>query len=557
VTPPHYADESVTLYAGDALDVLRGLPDNSVDSIVTDPPAGIAFMGKAWDGAKGGREQWSAWLAAIMAEALRVTKPGGHALVWALPRTAHWTACGLEDAGWEIRDRITHLFGSGFPKSLDVGKALDRIRDWTLVERLAAEIRRARTEARLSLAEIGQATLDATGGQYGTWYHRGGHMFFETGRSLPSRPEWDQLRSVLPIRPEFADVYEAAGRQVVRETTTNRNGGSWADGADSGMFRTGERVVRETAPATDAARRWDGWGTALKPAAEDWWLCRKPLEGTVAGNVVRWGTGAINVDGCRVATTDVLTGSGTPPLQYGGANSRPFHETAEARGVSQNPAGRWPTNALLDTAAAQQLDRETGVTTSGSRKAGEYGLMGYMGADAAPMPAITGDTGGASRFFPTFAPPDPLPAWKYEPKAPAFERPRVKADGETGRVSGAPRRSGRECNVCGNRTVPPGGAPWPACGHDDWSPFVTEDHSAEHVAHPTVKPLDLIRWLCRLITPPGGVILDCFAGSGTTGEAAVVEGFKAILVEREPAYLPLIVARLSKPIQPDLFGGAA
>jgi hypothetical protein len=506
VTPPHYADESVTLYAGDALDVLRTLPDNSADSIVTDPPAGIAFMGKAWDGAKGGREQWSAWLAAIMTEALRVTKPGGHALVWALPRTAHWTACGLEDAGWEIRDRITHLFGSGFPKSLDVGKALDRIRDWTLVERLAAEIRRARTEARLSLAEIGQATLDATGGQYGTWYHRGGHMFFETGRSLPSRPEWDQLRSVLPIRPEFADVYEAAGRQVVRETTTNRNGGSWADGADSGMFRTGERVVRETAPATDAARQWDGWGTALKPAAEDWWLCRRPLEGTVAGNVVRWGTGAINVDGCRVATTDTLTGSGTPPLQYGGANSRPFHETAEARGVNQNPAGRWPTNAVLDTAAAQQLDRETGTTTSRSGGTTDRRAGGIMGATVEGVRDRTGhdDEGGASRFFPTFAPPDPLPAWKYEPKAPTHERPVV--DGE---------------------------------------------------AHSTVKPLDLIRWLCRLITPPGGTVLDMFAGSGTTGEAAVVEGFRAILVEREPAYLPLIVARLSKPIQPDLFGGVA
>jgi DNA modification methylase len=458
MTSPYYRDESVTLHAGDALDVLRTLPDNSVDAVVTDPPAGIGFMAKEWDDfrrarnpndagrdtvhgrysrsgpeyGRGSRENFSAWLAEIMREALRVTKPGGHALVWALPRTSHWTACGLEDAGWQIRDRISHLFGQGFSKGRDF--------------------------ARLDFA---------------------------------------------------------------------------AQGRD------------------DLAAQWAGWNVALKPGAEDWWLCRRRLEGTVAGNVVRWGTGALNVDGCRIGTEPAFT------ERRGGKSVGGLLNDTDGERVTSGGAGRWPTNALLDTAAAQQLDRETGVTTSGSRKAGEYGLMGYMGADAAPMPAITGDTGGASRFFPTFAPPDPLPAWRYEPKAPAFERPRVKADGATGRVAGAPPRSGRECNMCGNRTVPPGGAPWPACGHDDWSPFVTEDRQPDTVAHPTVKPLDLIRWLCRLVTPPGGVVLDCFAGSGTTGEAAVVEGFRAILVEREPAYLPLIVARLSKPIQPDLFGGVA
>jgi hypothetical protein len=422
VTPPHYRDESVTLYAGDALDVLRTLPDNSADSVVTDPPAGIAFMGKAWDGAKGGREQWSAWLAAIMAEALRVTKPGGHALVWALPRTAHWTACGLEDAGWEIRDRITHLFGSGFPKSLDVGKAIDR----------AAGVEREVVGTKLTGTMAGQSgSLNAANG----W--KGGQEFV-------------------------------------------------------------------TAPATDAARQWDGWHTALKPAAEDWWLCRKPLEGTVAGNVTRWGVGALNIDACRVA-------GDVPATVQGQAASAGTIYGADQRNLREfvpNTAGRWPTNAVLDTAAAVQLDRETGVLTSGvlaahhTRNPKEAGILGAYGS--AEGERGYGDSGGASRFFPTFDPPDPLPAWRYEPKAPTFERPEV--DGER---------------------------------------------------HATVKPLDLIRWLARLITPPGGLILDCFAGSGTTGEAAVVEGFRAILIEREAAYLPLIVARLSKPIQPDLFGGVA
>ena len=115
-----------TLHHGDCLEVLATLPDCLVDAIVTDPPAGIAFMGKAWDRDKGGKAEWVQWMQSVAAQCLRVIKPGGHALVWAIPRTSHWTGDAWEEAGWQVRDKIYHVFGSGFPKSLDVSKAIDK-----------------------------------------------------------------------------------------------------------------------------------------------------------------------------------------------------------------------------------------------------------------------------------------------------------------------------------------------------------------------------------------------------------------------------------------------
>jgi site-specific DNA-methyltransferase (adenine-specific) len=229
----------------------------------------------------------------------------------------------------------------------------------------------------------------------------------------------------------------------------------------------------------------DGRGTALKPAFEPIVVGRKPLAGTVAQNVTEHGTGALNIDGCRIATSDKLTGSGSPPLRFKGANSRPFHETAAPRGANQHEAGRWPANVALDESAAAELDQQSGTRTSGLMRAGtpRANRGGYSG----PMPTATGadtygDIGGASRFF-------------YTAKASADERPEV--DG---------------------------------------------------IRHPTVKPLSLMRWLVRLVTPPGGIVLDPFAGSGTTAEACVLEHLRCIAIEREASYLPLIVARLTKPI---------
>lgn len=394
----HYIDDNVTVHLGDCLDVLRTLPDNSVDAVVTDPPAGISFMSKSWDGDKGGREQWSAWLADIMREALRVTKPGGHAFVWALPRTAHWTACGLEDAGWEIRDRVVHLFGTGFPKSKNLG---------------------------------------------------------------------------------------------------------------------------------------NGFGTALKPAAEDWLLCRKPTEGSTTANFLAYGTGALNIDGTRVGSGGQLKWEKPRDMGYhGGTDSGTVAAT-------ENIQGRWPANVLLDGDMADALDEQSGIkkdsdprrangTVSGSRQQafgmGERVAAGY------------GGEGGASRFFPTF---------RYQAKAPTRERPSyVKEGAGTGRVTGLGGKV-RQCNVCETRAIE-SGASEPSCGHGDfrWEQPTTDTGSK--VAHPTVKPLELMRWLVRLVTPPGGVVLEPFAGSGTTVEAALLEGFRCVAVEREADYLPLIVERIRR-----------
>lgn len=496
----------VTLHHGDCLDVLRGLPDASVDAVCTDPPYGLEFMGKEWDAPwkdsaarfreatvsdaktdgltrgsmpdayRAGRP-FQQWCQLWAAECLRVLKPGGHMLAFGGTRTWHRLACAVEDAGFEVRDSIAWLYGSGFPKSLDVSKAIDKVRDWSLVERLAAEIRRARAASGLTLAQVGDATLAATDGQYGTWYHRGGHMFFETGRSLPSRPEWKHLRHILPIAPEFAEVYDEAEREVLSERTTSREDDGWAKEAGSGMFQAGERTIRETAPATDAARTWQGWGTALKPAFEPVVVARKPLAGTVAANVLAHGTGALNIDGCRIAHDEP---AGKPSTGMHGRRAGIMGQTVERHRetTAASTAGRWPANVVLDEHQAAELDQQSGESASrvGKPRGADHGDGWGMTATGAEYD----DQGGASRFF-------------YTAKAPSSER--VRLDG---------------------------------------------------TAHPTVKPLDLMRWLVRLVTPPGGVVLEPFAGSGTTAEACLLEGFSCIAIEREADYLPLIRQRLNR-----------
>jgi DNA modification methylase len=491
---PFYADDRATVHHGDCLDVLRTLPDASVDAVVTDPPYELGFMGKGWD-ASGIAYRVDLW-----AECLRVLKPGGHLLAFGGTRTWHRLTCAIEDAGFDIRDTITWLYGSGFPKSLDVSKAIDRIRDWTLVERLSGEIKRARAEAGLSLAQIGQAMQDATDGQYGTWYRRGGHMFFETGRSLPSRPEWERLREVLPIRPEFADVYAQAEREVVgmsahRSGIANGTAGHYTVGG------TRAEAYTLTAPATEDAARWQGWGTALKPASEPVVVARKPLAGTVASNVLTHGTGALNIDATRVGGGEARRVNTNPGMTGGRFSAGEYESGSHASGTTQ--AGRWPANVVLTHGdcgdecvpgcPVAELDAQSGNRPTGDRAAGTYrngrrgGIMGEHVTTTTDRSFI-GDDGGASRFFPTF---------RYQAKAPTRERPKV--DG---------------------------------------------------VAHPTVKPLALMAWLVRLVTPPGGVVLDPFAGSGTTVEAALAEGFRCITIEREAEYLPLILARIERQAAP-------
>jgi hypothetical protein len=443
VTPPepYWSDDRVTLYLGDCLDVLGGLEPGSVDAIVTDPPAAVSFMGREWDSDRGGRDQWISWLAGRMEAAAVCLKPGGHALVWSLPRTAHWTAMAVEDAGLEIRDCIPHLFGSGFPKSLDVSKAIDRARNdrpailrvtsWLADIADAKGITRAQVDSYMGTSDMG-----------GWWLSRLQHRC-----AVPTWDQWLRLRDLLGFGDEMdAEVWRLNGRKGTpgeawdQREITQQGVGKHAPGDVIGWDqRASKDRERRDIPATEDAVRWEGWGTALKPGQELWWLARKPIRGTVAASVLAHGTGALNIDGCSTS-------------------------------------GRWPPNVVFTHSASCEQE---------------------AWACAADCPVAELDRqSGVSRFFPVF---------RYEAKAPAHERPKL-----------------------------PDGTAWP-----------------------TVKPVDLMSWLVRLITPPGGVVLDPFAGTGTTGEACLVEGFRCVLIERDPVAVELMRTRLRKPVQPVMFGESA
>lgn len=468
--PSYLDDGDVRLYLGDCIEVMAEMDADSVDAVVCDPPYGIGFMGKAWDAAaiterverdnasrtnlgpdspsRPGRKKprsssafgnraiaagpvrdhtltrarsasmhageydqsltanaaFAAWCETWAREALRVLKPGGHLLAFGGTRTFHRLTCGIEDAGFEVRDCLTWLYGSGFPKSLDVSKAIDK---------------------------AAGADREVVG-KY----------------QPPSGQAWNLAQ---------AD-------------------GASDDHAPGTFTASGTRTLDLTAPATDASRQWQGWGTALKPAWEPCVVARKPLAGTVAENVQRYGTGAVNVDGCRVGTDGGCAGAGAGARVYGDGLNGTFAQPVPG-------LGRWPANVVLDEAAAAMLDAQSGErpgATSFSRPS-DYSATSYKLPGGTPLTEGYGDTGGASRFF-------------YTAKA---------------------SRADRNTNGAEN-------------------------------THPTVKPTDLMRWLVRLVTPPGGVVLDPFAGSGSTLVAARAEGFRAIGIEREDEYAQIIAARLSQ-----------
>ena len=395
---------SVDLRLGDCRQRMAEMPDNSVDSIVCDPPYELGFMAKAWD-ASGIAYDLEVWR-----QALRVLKPGGHLLAFSGSRTYHRMTCAIEDAGFDIRDQIMWVYGSGFPKSLDVSKAIDR----------AAGAEREVVGERKTFKGQGRA-------------------------------EYDQL---------------------------------------SGSEAT---VVAVTAPATATARQWAGWGTALKPAHEPICMARKPLQGTVAANVLRHGTGAINVDGCRVATTDGYEKAWDRPVSTNiGAKGGSFISEGIQHTVdisaNKPEGGRWPANFLHD------------------------------GSDEA-----TAGLGEAARFF-------------YCAKA-------SRSDREEG-CDDLPLRTGAEAV---EREEGSAGTKSPSAGAGRTASTV-KNH------HPCVKPTDLMRYLVRMVTPPGGTVLDPFMGSGSTGKAATLEGFNFIGIEMDEDYLSIAQARINAAIPPIMRG---
>ena len=469
-----------TIHHGDCIETMNAMPPESVDAIVTDPPYGLSFMQAKWDATPPG-VQW--------AEACyRVLKPGGHIAAFGGTRTWHRLAVAIEDAGFEMRDSLAWLYGSGFPKSMNVGKAIDKTRvedeePRAVVTSWVREQCESLGWNRKRLCEAFGVTNQPIQG----WTETNPKYAI-----IPTWENWQKLKALVGFGDDMdAEVWRLNGRKgTLGDNWQNANVVGIKKGAMSGwnMDGTTKFVDREEkAPATPEAQQWDGWGTALKPAFEPIVLARKPLaEKTVARNVLAHGTGAINVDACRIGTT-VETWPAT--RSYGGDPSEvAFTKTAggvqRAQSTGSAPSGRWPANVLLDHHAAAWVDEQSGDRpgfSGGGATPGEVANDVYgKGWKRREDPTLYSDSGGASRFF-------------YTAKAPKRERPNV--DG---------------------------------------------------VQHPTVKPLAIMRWLIRLVTPPGGTVLDPFAGSGTTIEAALIEGFNPVGIEMETDYLPLIQHRIDR-----------
>ena len=412
----------VTLMLGNCLDRLKDLDDNSVDSIVTDPPYGIDFMGKKWDYDVPSTEIWE--------QALRVLKPGGYLLAFAGTRTQHRMAVRIEDAGFEIRDMIAWVYGSGFPKSLNVSKAID-------------------------------ATM-------------------LTGKSSSKA-----LSSTESKRPVIGKV-----DRVVSKNRLASEGES-----DSGVKKNRERFhetetkkIAVTSALTDEAKKWEGWGTALKPALEPITVARKPLgEKTVAANVLKYGTGGINIDASRVETNQEITNhsrgkeSAISKGKYGDSKVQETHQTEGQK------LGRFPANLIHD--GSEEVTDLFPHTKSGKLTHDQQKNTGFAAKTENPIYGRGSQTGGTG---------------EYESN-----------EGSAARFFYVPKTSKKDRN-----------------------------DGAENNNHPTVKPTDLMRYLVTMVTPKGGTTLDPFMGSGSTGRGAKLGGVNFVGIELDPEYFVLAKARI-------------
>jgi len=372
---------------------MKELDDNSVDAIVTDPPYGLSFMGKKWDYDVPSVEIWK--------ECLRVLKPGGYLLSFAGTRTQHRMTVNIEDAGFEIRDMIAWVYGSGFPKSHNIGKAVDKLQ---------------------------------------------------------------------------GNERDVIGTDKARISTKNSH---------EGYKRPSHNIDRFD--VTKGNSPYEGWGTALKPALEPITVARKPFKGTVANNVLKWGTGGINIDGCRVGTDDKIADTTNQNIKnnaYKSDNSKRERDTI----YKQNPQGRFPANLIHD--GSEEVvglfpDTKSGNLNSGHKRGDGTGNS-FMGGGGTIKGNYGGDSGSASRFF-------------YCAKASKSERNE------------------------GNN-------------------------------HPTVKPIKLMQYLVRLVTPKDGTVLDPFMGSGTTGVACKQLNRNFIGIELNEEYIVIAEKRISHQIiQKELF----
>lgn len=692
---------------GDCLEQLKTLPDSSVDSLVTDPPAGISFMGKDWDGDKGGRKQWIAWMTSIMEECMRVLKPGAHGLVWALPRTSHWTATALEDAGFRVKDSILHCFGSGFPKSTNVKKQAEKAGIACVCDENVSDMRndldaegsvsgdaqsdmqshllrktgetclhgsaKAETSVRgvrpdvstkephrtrksktllLSLQGRDQdgRSSDKSAAQADRFKHEGSKARASIRGKQPSVEGRNHLQT------EQGQLHRAEVCQVSKRIPVDGSQGRLRDGAQashgdaprapskpSGMRASQgpqhseqsdiESGMVSGQPITQACGRCgktriaEGYGSALKPAVEIWWLVQKPLEKnlTISANVLKWGCGALNIDASRIGyASEDDKASATPQgkctsgglVTNAGIKKKEFERPAQL--------GRFPANLVLSGDAPEMLDEQSGTLKSGASKSSytikpcEQKAMNGRNYER-PMQERDASEGGASRFFYC------AKISKSERNAGLDSYEQIAIDGTcreentvavqllqkvtsglTGKWSIAecglrlvvqfPKGSKSTIEMEISRIIESkilsylmhsltkGCTPGASKDADNgsshaanaeklkaWLLSITKGSTelalgASRVAsetlqktnasdakpcvnfHSTVKPKKLMAYLIRMVTPPGGTVLDPFMGSGSTGIAAKECGFDFIGIEREPEYVAIAIKRIESAV---------
>jgi len=490
--------KKVKLMLGDNMESLKKLPDNSIDSVVSDQPYGLSFMGKKWDYDVPSVEFWK--------EVYRVLKPGGHVLSFGGTRTYHRMVVNIEDAGFEIRDQIMWLYGSGFPKSHNIGKAIDKT--------YICEYRKIAKTAVKSLILL-QVKLNE-----------------DMDASVPEnvvilQEENQENKMVIGVVEDLSqtDISIYATMENIEANTTLLLKNILEEGlSQEKKFITltelktiidlkiwnllQKQNTRGNTPIHESVMNM---GTSLKPANEPICVARKPLsEKSVAENVLKWGTGGINIDGCRVGTDGVIIKGGTGKIMNG-INPR-------KNGEHHNSEGRFPANIILDEIAGELLDEQSGERKvgKGSRSGGFQ--KGYIDGEVVNRVVNEGynDKGGASRFF-------------YQAK-----------------VSKAERNMGLdEFEDKENKEVF-------SKGFSTSTKLVTEEQLETGIVnrskvknnHPTVKPVSLMAYLCRLVTPPNGIVLDPYMGSGSTGIASQLEGFRFVGMEMDTDYFKIAEARI-------------
>ncbi|OYZ20528.1 MAG: hypothetical protein B7Y39_10660 [Bdellovibrio sp. 28-41-41] len=424
-----------TILNGDSREVLKSLSTNSVDSLLTDPPAGIGLRGLSWDSSKGGRKQWVSSMTEIFTECFRVLKPGAHGFIWAIPRTSHWTATALEDSGFHVRDVVTHIFGSGFPKSIALDKSIQRSKylDTESLYKATEWIRTRRDQLKLTNRKLDEVAGVTGGACHWTALPPNGNPH------VPTHERWTRLRPLLGPAPDWLE-------EMIKP--------SWVEPENwnLGKFKTQNSSLSE---------KWKGWGTSLKPASEHWILVQKPIsEHNISANVLKYGVGGINIDEARTPVNGKIPSTSNLNFKNGGL----IWETSERSKTSvyhQHPKGRFPSNLII-TKSNEGICPAKLIDDQGEREV------------------------EVSKYFKLFSPDIPF---FYSKKANQTEK----------------------------------------------EIFNT---------HPTVKPIRLMCYLAKIITPPNGTILDPFMGSGTTGMAAIKDNFKFIGIEKDESYFQIAKQRL-------------